>query len=275
MNLTVKYSIILGLLIMILAFGRLYHFYAGYTMGFLGWLDIIYTSYRDLLVISFYVSVLFISLFFVIYSLFPPSVLTSPKEWTPLRKLALSLSSYITLGRGDIHVLDPFMQIIMAIEGFIGFLFIIFIGSRMVLVGKPILSAQDIKEKENIIQDDEILFNEIDTSKSGKISFAEFHKAMKRSRARQGIHESEYKQLQFDKNLFNRMDADDNNQDGVVRFPEFHKELMLERKKPMDLRMLAAGHLSAAKGDKHLTYVPHIEAKPIDTKYHTTHHSNK
>ena len=91
---------------------------------------------------------------------------------------------------------------------------------------------------------------------------------MDRTRARQGEHDLESDQIRYDKRLFNKMDADDGNQDGNVRFHEFHQELIHERNKPIDLRMMAAGHLSAAKGSQHLS-VPPIKAAS------TTHHKNK
>ena len=238
-----------------------------YTIGLWGIIKMIMGSYTDIIKITAYVSLIIIAIFFIIYSLFPPTVLNNPKNWTPLRIFNLSLSSYITLGRGDIHVKNPILQTIMAIEGLFGFMFMIFIGARMVLIGKPILSPQKIAARENLNQDDRVLFNEIDVDHNNKISFSEFYKEMERSRARQGIKYGTKEQAKsHDWNLFDKMDLE---KDEAVKYPEFHKELEKERNKEIDLRDIAAGHLSAARGASHA--VP----TQFAVKSHTTHHSNK
>ena len=266
-----KFSIVIAVFSIILGIYLLYRLGGTLTMGLWGWFKLVLGTYQDLIKITAYVSLVAISIFFIIYSFFPSTVLKKQKNWTPFRRLVLSLSSYITLGRGDIHVLDPHLQMIMALEGFFGFMFMIFIGARMVLVGKPILSPQEIAAQEDISGDDKVLFNEMDTNNDGEISFTEFHDEFNRVRARQGIgkHKSEEEYRRQDKNIFDRIDSLDGDKDGKLHYPEFHKELKRERDFDLDLRDVAAEHLSASRGSEHKT------PEPIDVKSHTTHHSNK
>ena len=266
-----KLSIIIAVSCITLGIYLLYRLGGTLSMGLWGWFKLVLGTYQDLIKITAYVSLVAISIFFIIYSFFPSTVLKKQKNWTPFRRLVLSLSSYITLGRGDIHVLDPHLQMIMALEGFFGFMFMIFIGARMVLVGKPILSPQEIAAQEDISGDDHVLFDEMDTNNDGDISFTEFHNEFNRVRARQGIgkNKSEQEYMQQDRTIFDRIDSSYGTKDDKLQYPEFHKELQHERKFDLDLRDVAAEHLSASRGSEHKS------PTPIDIKSQTTHHSNK
>lgn len=266
-----KIGIAIALFCIMLGIYSLFQLGTTYTTGLVGLFKLVFGTYQDLIKITAYVSLITISIFFIIYSFFPSTVLKKQKNWTSFRRLVLSISSFITLGRGDIHVLNPYLQMIMALEGFIGFIFMIFIGARMVLVGKPILSPQEIAAQENISGDDKVLFNEMDTNNDGEISFTEFHDEFNRVRARQGIgkHKSEEEYRRQDKNIFDRIDSLDGDKDGKLHYPEFHKELKRERVFDLDLRDVAAEHLSASRESVHIT------PEPIVVKSRTTHHSNK
>ena len=155
----------------------------GNTIG--GWFIAkrMYETYQDLIKITGYVSVIVIMLFFLIYNLFPATVVVPPKNWTLLRKLVLSLSSYITLGRGDIRVKNPILQLLMTVEGFIGFIFVIFIGSRMVLAGgRPYFTPKELRTRRMLDSEASQLFRKADMDdgkEDGIINYIQFHRMMR------------------------------------------------------------------------------------------------
>ena len=89
------------------------------------WLRQNLSQFRDLWEMTAYLAFIIILIFFIIYSFFPATVIRNPKDWTPLRVMAISLSSFITLGRGDTQIISPTIQMLQAIEGFIGFLVVV------------------------------------------------------------------------------------------------------------------------------------------------------